>query len=160
MTGIYTRTMRRMGHGRWFAIMVKHAGCKLDKALYRASGGRVTLAGRAMPTMLLTTRGRKTGKDRTVPVFFVRDGDRVVAACENFGLRTTSSWPVNLKAHPYATIQIGSHVGEYLARPATEDEYDRNMPRLVADWPAHETYRERTGVRLVVVFEPVAPAAT
>ena len=58
MTGIYTRTMRRMGHGRWFAIMVKHAGCKLDKVMYKASGGRVTLAGRAMPTMLLTTRGR------------------------------------------------------------------------------------------------------
>jgi deazaflavin-dependent oxidoreductase (nitroreductase family) len=91
-----------------------------------------------------------------VPVFFVRDGDRVVAACENFGLRATSSWPGNLEAHPHARIQIGSRVGEYRARPATQDEYDRNMPRLLADWPAHETYRERTGVRQVVVFEPVS----
>lgn len=158
MAGIYTRVMRRAGHGRWFAIMIKHAGSKVDTALYRASRGRLTLAGPALPTMLLTTRGRKTGKDRTVPVFFVRDGDRLVAACENFGLGTTSSWPVNLRAHPYATIQIGSRVARYRARPATEDEYDRNMPRLLADWPAHETYRERTGVRHVMVFEPL-PAA-
>jgi deazaflavin-dependent oxidoreductase (nitroreductase family) len=155
MAGIYARTLRRIGRERWFAITLKHAGCKLDKALYRASRGRLTLAGRAAPTMLLTTRGRKTGKDRTVPVFFVRDGDRLVAACENFGLRAASSWPVNLRAHPQATIQIGSRVAEYRARPATQDEYDRCMPRLLADWPAHETYRERSGVRHVVVFEPV-----
>jgi deazaflavin-dependent oxidoreductase (nitroreductase family) len=155
MAGIYTRALRRMGHTRWFAVTIKHAGCKLDRFLYRTSRGRLTMAGRAMPTMLLTTRGRKTGKDRTVPVFFVRDGDLVVAACENFGLRAPSSWPVNLRAHPYATIQIGSRVGEYRSRPATQEEYDRNMPRLLADWPAHETYRERTGVRHVVVFEPV-----
>jgi deazaflavin-dependent oxidoreductase (nitroreductase family) len=156
MTGIYTRALRRIGHRRWFAIMVKYSGCKLDKALYRASRGRLTLAGRSMPIMLLTTRGRKTGKDRTVPVLFVRDGDRLVAACENLGLRATSSWPVNLRAHPYATIQIGSRVAEYRARPATADEYERNMPRLLAEWPAHETYRERSGTRHVVVFEPAA----
>jgi deazaflavin-dependent oxidoreductase (nitroreductase family) len=156
MVGIYTRMLRRIGHGRWFAIMIKHAGCRLDRTLYRVSRGRLTLAGRAMPTMLVTTRGRKTGRDRTVPVFFVRDGDRLVAACEDFGLRTTSSWPATLKAHPYATIQIGARVGRYRARPATDDEYDRNMPRLLADWPAHETYHQRTGVRQVVLFEPVS----
>ncbi len=155
MAGIYTRVLRRIGHARWFALMMKHAGCKLDRTLYRVSRGRLTLAGRAMPTMLVTTRGRKTGRDRTVPVFFVRDGERLVAACENFGLRTTSSWPANLRAHPDATIQIGSRVARYRARPATGDEYDRHMPRLLADWPAHETYRQRTGVRHVVVFEPV-----
>ena len=55
-----------------------------------------------------------TGRDRTVPVFFVRG---------------------------------------YRARPATDDEY---MPRLLADWPAHETYHQRTGVRQVVLFEPVS----
>jgi deazaflavin-dependent oxidoreductase (nitroreductase family) len=157
MTGSYTRVLRRMGHARWFAVAVKHAGCRLDKALFRATRGRWTLAGRAAPIMLLTTRGRKTGLDRTVPVFFVRDGDHLVAACENFGLPAASSWPINLKAHPYATVRIGSRVARYHARAATQDEYDRCMPRLLADWPAHETYRERSGVRHVVVFEPVTP---
>jgi len=57
MAGIYARALRRIGRGRWFAITVKHAGCKLDKALYRASPGRLTLTGRTAPTMLLTTRG-------------------------------------------------------------------------------------------------------
>jgi hypothetical protein len=80
---------------------------------------------------------------------------RLVAACENFGLRAASSWPVNLRTHPYATVQVGSRVAQYRARPATRGEYDRCMPRLLADRPAHETYRERSGVRHVVVFEPV-----
>ncbi|MGK5683366.1 nitroreductase/quinone reductase family protein [Actinoplanes sp. URMC 104] len=156
MAGIYARTMQRVGHSRWFAVAVKHAGCKVDRVLFRATGGRWTMGGRDAPIMLLTTRGRRTGKDRTVPLLFVRDGERLVAACENFGLQTASSWPFNLRAHPYATIQVGSRTGHYRARPATPDECDRYVPRLVADWPAHETYRRRSGVRHVFVFEPVA----
>jgi hypothetical protein len=64
MTDIYTRALRTIGRGRWFAIGVKHAGSKLDKALYRTSRGRLTLTGRTAPTMLLTTRGRKTARGR------------------------------------------------------------------------------------------------
>ena len=157
MAGSYTRAMRRLGHARWFAVAVKHAGCRIDEALFRVSRGRLTLAGRRAPIMLLTTRGRRTGKDRTVPLLFIRDGDRLVAACENFGLPTASSWPLNLRAHPYATIRLGSRSARYKARPATPDEYDCCMPRLLADWPAHETYRERSGVRHVFVLEPVGP---
>jgi deazaflavin-dependent oxidoreductase (nitroreductase family) len=155
MAGIYLRTLQRMGHARWFAVTTRYAACKIDKVLFRVSRGRWTLSGRAAPIMLLTTRGRKTGKDRTVPVYFVRDGDHLVSTCENFGLSAASSWPLNLRADPRATIQIGSREARYRARPATPEEYDRCVPRLLADWPAHETYRERSGVRHVVVFEPV-----
>jgi deazaflavin-dependent oxidoreductase (nitroreductase family) len=152
---VYTRLLQRLGHGRWFAVTIKHAGCKLDRALYRMSRGRVTLSGPNMPTMLLTTRGRRTGKERTTPVFYVRDGDNLVVGCENFGLQTASSWPINLRANPRAEIQIGGGRAPYEARPATEDEIDRNLPRLVAVWPAHDSYQRRSGVCHVFVFEPL-----
>jgi deazaflavin-dependent oxidoreductase (nitroreductase family) len=138
---------------------MKHAGSRLDRALYRISGGRVWLSGPEIPTMLLTTTGRKTGKARTVPLNYVRDGDKLVASCENFGLEKASSWPMNALAHPDVTVQIGTSVKDWRARLATDEEVARNMPLLVNLWPAHDTYRERSGRRYVFVFEPVPRAA-
>jgi deazaflavin-dependent oxidoreductase (nitroreductase family) len=105
--------------------------------------------------MLLTTKGRASGKERTVPVSYVRDGKKLIAACENFGLKEVSSWPKNLLADPQARIEIGGTVANYRSRPATEEEVVRNMPRLTEMWPAHDTYLKRTGTRDVFVFEPV-----
>ena len=151
---LYLRVARRLGHYRWFSLFMKHAGSRLDRALIRASRGRLSINGPAMPTMLLTTKGRKSGRERTVPVFYVRDGRNLVAACENFGLQAASSWPKNLLADPKALIEIEGTSANYLSRPATEEEVTRNMPRLIEMWPAHETYLERSGIRQVFVFEP------
>jgi deazaflavin-dependent oxidoreductase (nitroreductase family) len=157
--GPFTRALQRLGHVRLFTVVVRHAGSKLDPVLYRGSGGRITLTGPSLPTMLLTTQGRKTGKPRTVPVFYVRDGHNLVAASENFGLAAPASWPGNLRANPLVTIQIGSTIASYQARPASKEEIGRAMPRLLSIWPAHDTYLRRTGIRYVFVFEPVSAAA-
>ena len=155
--GPFTRAVQRLGHVRSFTVVIRYGGSKLDRVLYRASGGRITLTGPSLPTMLLTTRGRKTGKPRMVQVFYVRDGHNLVAACENFGLAAPASWPGNLRADPLVTIQIGSMVARYRARPAAKEEIGA-MPRLLSVWPAHETYLRRTGIRYVFVFEPVPSA--
>ena len=151
---LYLRVMRRIGHYRWFSLLMKHVGSRVDRALIRASRGRLSMSGPQLPTMLLTTKGRKTGKDRTVPLHYVRDGKNIVAACENFGLEAASSWPKNLLAHPKARIEIGGSAAKYLSRSATEEEVARNMPRLIEMWPAHDSHMERNGVRHVVVFQP------
>ena len=86
LSELYLRVMRRIGHYRWFSLFMKHVGSRVDRALIRASRGRFSMSGPQLPTMLLTTRGRRSGKDRTVPLHYVRDGKNLVAACENFGL--------------------------------------------------------------------------
>jgi len=152
---LYLRVARRLGHYRWFSLFMKHGGSQADRALIRASRGRLSISGPAMPTMLLTTTGRKSGKERTVPVYYVRDGKNLVAVCENFGLEAASGWPKNLVADPKANIEIDGTTASYLSRPATEEEVAQNMPRLTEMWPAHDTYLERSGTRQVFVFEPV-----
>jgi deazaflavin-dependent oxidoreductase (nitroreductase family) len=156
---LYARLIRRLGHHRWFSLLVKHALSKLDRTLIRASRGRFSLSGREMATMLLTTKGRRSGKERTTPVYYVRDGPNLVAACENFGLGAASEWPKNLLADAHARIQIGTTASEYRARLATDAEIARSLPRLVEMWPAHDTYLERTGTRYVFVFQPVGASA-
>ena len=153
--GLYLHVMRRIGHYRWFSLFIKHVGSRVDRTLIRASRGRFSMSGPQLPTMLLTTRGRRSGKDRTVPLHYLRDGKNLIAACENFGLEAASSWPKNLLADPKARIEIGGTAATYLSRPATDDEVARNMPRLIEMWPAHDSHMEHSGVRHVIVFEPM-----
>jgi deazaflavin-dependent oxidoreductase (nitroreductase family) len=104
--------------------------------------------------MLLTTTGRRTGLPRTVPLIYVEDGRNVVVVCENFGLDETSQWPHNVLANPAVVACIRGKTEHRVARPATPEEEDRNMPRLLAAWPAHDTYLRRSGHRQMFVFEP------
>jgi deazaflavin-dependent oxidoreductase (nitroreductase family) len=157
---LYLGVMRGLGHQKWFSVFMKHVGCRVDRALIRASRGRLSMSGPALPTMLLTTTGRRSGKERTVPLHYVRDGLNLVVACENFGLDTASSWPRNLLADPRARIELGGTVADYLARNATEEEVAHNMSKLIGMWPAHDTYLKRSGARRVVVFEPVDAASS
>ena len=150
----YARFLQRLGHYRWFALMTKHVVSKIDRALYRATGGRLTAAGPALPTLLLTTVGRKTGKPRTVPVFYFRDGGKLVVASENSGLTARSSWPQNLRVNPVARVQIGGTQGAYCARQATEEEIERYWSRFLEIWPATQTYYQRSGERWVFVLDP------
>ena len=149
----YASVLQRLGHGRWFALGTKRVLCKLDRALYRVSGGRLTLSGPALPTLLLTAVGRKSGRARTVPVYYLRDGETLVLASENFGLEVRSSWPQNLRANPVARVQLGRTRATYRARQASEAEVARYWPRFLTIWPAMETYYQRSGERWVFVLE-------
>lgn len=50
---LYLRGMRRIGHYRWFALVMKHVGTRADRTMIRASRGRLSMSGPALPTMLL-----------------------------------------------------------------------------------------------------------
>jgi F420H(2)-dependent quinone reductase len=85
---------------------------------------------------------------------YLRDGDRFVVSSENFGQERSAAWPLNLLADPRATVQIGSQTLACRARLLDEEEADHYWPRLVEVWPAHETYRARSGKRHTFVLEP------
>lgn len=85
-------------------------------------------------------KGKKNGQGANGAGVLERDGKKLVAVCENFGLKTPSSWPKNLLAEPKARIEVDGRSADYMARIATEDEVAHNMPKLVAMWPAHDTY--------------------
>ncbi len=74
--------------------------------LYRLTGGGIGGRVQSLPVLLLTTTGRKSGKTRTVPVGFLRDGSAYVIIASNAGLPQNPAWFLNLKSHPEATIQV------------------------------------------------------
>jgi F420H(2)-dependent quinone reductase len=108
--------------------------------------------------LLLTTTGRRSGKDRTTPVYYLRDGNQLVVCNVNPGFERPNPWTLNLIANPIARVQIGSVSGLYQAREASEAEVERYWPQLVQVWPAYQTLYDKSGLRFVFLLEPISPS--
>ena len=101
----------------------------------RSHGGRITtgpMAGR--PLMLLTTRGAKTGLERSAIVTYTRDGGRYVIAASKSGAPTNPAWFYNLQANPLVTAEAGGETFSARATVASGAERDRL-------WDQHSTER-------------------
>jgi deazaflavin-dependent oxidoreductase (nitroreductase family) len=125
-------------------------------AAYRASGGRSS--GQRRPVLLLTTIGGKTGKSRLAPLYFSRDGDRLVVIASKGGSPTNPDWYVNLVANPDVTIELDGETFQARATTAEEPERTRLYDQQVAVMPFYDGYRRRVTSRQipVVVFERLA----
>ena len=107
----------------------------LHTAVYRLSGGRVAGTVRNLPVLLLTTTGRKTGKQRTAPLFFVRDGDAVVVVASNGGMDWPPAWWLNLQQDPAAVVEIGRVRHDVTAGKASRDQRRRLWPAFTGPYP-------------------------
>jgi len=150
---LYKRLIQRLGHQRWFSAIGRRLS-PIDRGLYRLTGGRVGTTGmRVQPTLLLTTIGRRTGKERTTPVMFLRDGNRFIVTCENFGQQRPAAWPLNLDANPTARVQVKRETFACHSRRVTDEELAGYWQEFVEAWPPHESYLKRSGVRHMFVLE-------
>jgi deazaflavin-dependent oxidoreductase (nitroreductase family) len=128
----------------------------LHTALYRASGGRLGGSMKKAPVLLLTTKGRKTGKVRTTPLLYSRDGDNLVVIASVGGAPHHPAWFFNLQGHK-AQVQIGKERLKVKAREAEGEERERLWRQMVGIWPAYADYQQKTTRRIpVVVLEPVS----
>jgi deazaflavin-dependent oxidoreductase (nitroreductase family) len=128
----------------------------LNNVVYRLSNGRVAghVPGGA-PICLLTTIGRKSGRDRTVPLLYLPDGDNLVIVASKGGMSTHPSWYLNLLTQPRAVVETGSRRRAVTARAATDDERARMWPQLVAVYRFFAEYQARTDRAIpLVVLEP------
>jgi deazaflavin-dependent oxidoreductase (nitroreductase family) len=120
---------------------------------YRATGGR--LGGRfrgGAPVMLVTTIGRKTGRRLTVPLLYLRDGDRVVTVASKGGMDHHPLWYRNMVANPAVEVQIGRGVRPMRAHTANAAEKAALWPKLVAMYPDYAQYQARTTRAIPVVI--------
>ncbi|HEX8105142.1 MAG TPA: nitroreductase/quinone reductase family protein [Solirubrobacteraceae bacterium] len=147
--------IQALGHRRWFAALARPVLARVERTLFRATRGRLVPTSTVAPVLLLTTTGRRTGRPRTTPLIYLPDGDRLVVSSEDFGSERPAAWPRNLDADPLAWVELPGGVHRLcLARRLDEAEADAYWPRLLEQWPAHATYRERSGARHTFALEP------
>jgi deazaflavin-dependent oxidoreductase (nitroreductase family) len=122
---------------------------------YRETGGELGHIWKEGSTiLLLTTKGRKTGKPRTTPLIYARDGDDYVIVASQGGAPEHPGWYRNLEKDANVEIQVLDEVFPARARTAEGEERERLWRLANEVWPHYDEYATRTDrVIPVVVIE-------
>ena len=123
--------------------------------MYRRSGGKRMGSLRGMPLLLLTTVGRKTGKQHVAPVMYLRDGENYVVTASNNGAAKHPGWFVNLQADPQTSIEVDGMIKSVLAHQASPEEKKCLWTQLVERAPFFEDYQKKTTRDIpMVILQP------
>lgn len=123
------------------------ATARIDPLVFKLTKGRYTSTGRpTLPLLALTTTGRRTGKQRTVQLAFVTDGDDRLVVASNFGQEHHPAWSHNLDADPDAWILVdGSDVPVRAALLSDEEKAQRwsRIEEVVPQMKVYPTLTDR-----------------
>jgi deazaflavin-dependent oxidoreductase (nitroreductase family) len=125
---------------------------KIQVVVFRSTNGKLMANMRSMPILLLSTVGRKSGRMRTTPLMYLRDGESYVITASNSGSDRHPAWFYNLQASPQVEIEIPGKRLQATASVATPDERDQLWPILVAKAPFYDGYRKKTSRSIPMVF--------
>jgi len=120
--------------------------------LYRWSRGRVGGRVGRSPILLLTTRGRRSGKARTTPLLYLRDGADVAIVASYGGRPQHPAWYLNILSDQQVDVQIGSESFHATARTASPEERNRLWPKLVEMYASYASYQAKTSREIPVVL--------
>lgn len=111
-------------------------------------GGRIN----GMETLLLTTVGRRTGREHAVPLLCLRDGAALVVVASNGGSGSHPSWWHNIQVHPRVKVTTRAGMWPMQARPATASEQRRMWPRLTTINELYAYYPKTTERDIPLVY--------
>ena len=104
-----------------------------------------------VPTLLLTTTGRRSGERKTTPLIYGRDGERYLVVASRGGAPKHPQWYLNLAANPRVEIQVGADKFTAQAKAASGEEKGRLWKTMTAIWPAYDEYQGRTERQIPLV---------
>jgi deazaflavin-dependent oxidoreductase (nitroreductase family) len=123
-------------------------------AEYESSGGQRgnMLGNTEMPVIIVTMRGRVSGKVRKLPVMRVEHGGQYAIVASKGGTPENPGWYHNLVANPAAVaIQDGPAPFDVEVREVSGDERVAWWERAVAAYPPYAEYQTKTS-RVIPVF--------
>ena len=101
---------------------------------------------------LLTTKGRKSGEERTTPLIYgtTPEGEHMVVA-SNGGEDQPPAWYLNLQEDPSGELQVKADKFSVKARDAGSDEKPELWKQMADQWPDYDSYQQRTDRQIPVV---------
>jgi deazaflavin-dependent oxidoreductase (nitroreductase family) len=135
---------------RLLTVVSKHAAAA-HTALLRRTNGRMGNRFRGGDVVLLTHRGRRSGKQFTTPLLHVRDGDDLIVAASNGGIDSEPQWWLNLQADPRAETEIRGRRTAVVAAPVEDGDRDRLWQALMDNCPTYDEYQAKVRRRIALV---------
>lgn len=112
-----------------------------------------------LPVLLLTTKGRKSGAARTLPLIYKKVGESLVIIASKGGAPNHPAWYLNLEANPDCEVQVARDHHDVRARTAQGQEREDLWNQLAEIYPPYNDYQASTARKIpVVVLDPNAAA--
>ena len=109
------------------------------------------MGGDAVPTLLLVTKGRKSGNLQTLPLIYGEaDGGYIIVGSKG-GAPTDPAWLLNIRANPEVAIQVGAERFEAVARVVPTDQRDRLWRVMTQIYPDYDEYAQRAKREIPIV---------
>jgi deazaflavin-dependent oxidoreductase (nitroreductase family) len=135
--------------GQWF---LRNISPRVDPMLIRLTHGRITSTGPWPRFVLLTHTGAKSGIERTTPLLYFTDGDRVILIASNYGGSRHPAWYHNVKVNSAVTLYAGGFEGRFLGEEVTGAERDRLWSTAKQWLPGYDTYQSAAGDRPIPIL--------
>lgn len=128
----------------------------LHRAIVKGTGGRIGGTGFGMPVVVLTTTGRKSGKQRTTMLTSpVHDDNRVVLVASYGGDDRHPAWFLNLRDNPDVELEMRGKKRPMRARVASAEEKEALWPDVTAAYKGYAQYQTKTERDIpLVILEP------
>lgn len=104
------------------------------------------------PTLLLTTRGRKSGKLRRTALIYGQDADRYLLVASNAGSAAHPAWYLNVMAEPEVTLQVKADRFAARARTATAEEKPALWTAMTSIFPLYDSYQTKADREIPLVI--------
>ncbi len=148
--------LRRVGSHPWTVWVIKHVVSPLDRAVVRVSRGRLRPpSSLVVPTLLLTTVGHRSGRERTIPLVYVSDDVSFIVANARPAGERPNPWVTNVRAAGRARVNLGRRTIAVEAQELGGPEIEQWWPTLVELWPAFGEHYRSTGERAVFALHPI-----
>lgn len=123
-----------------------------ERALAWLSRGRLQVSALLVPSLVLHTKGARSGEPRDTYLMYTPDGPgRAIVAGSAFAQGRHPAWTYNLLAHPEASISVGGRRVPVRATLIGDDERDATWALIESQWPGYRGY-ERDSGRVVRLF--------
>jgi deazaflavin-dependent oxidoreductase (nitroreductase family) len=119
---------------------------------YVESDGKDGQKYQGVQSLLLTTRGRKSGKLYRTALYYGQDGDRYLLVPSNGGSDEHPSWYLNLTATPEVEVQVGAEKFKARARIATPEEKPTLWAIMTKIFSRYDTYQKKADREIPVVI--------
>jgi F420H(2)-dependent quinone reductase len=118
--------------------------------LYRLTRGGIARLVR-VNVLILTTRGRRSGRERTVLLAYFPQGESFVVVAANGGQPRHPAWYLNLRAAPTARVEVGDRCLAVAAEELSAAEATAFWPEIVRTLPGYARYQQATTRKIPLV---------